>query len=147
MPDRYARGAALAILLLSASSAFAATFQTDLDPVSYDNSTRTSVEGDGKVTATLTGDRLTLSGSFDGLSSNATLAHLGVAQIKGAPTESFFADLTVTKAVAGTFSGTVTLSAEQARALNASALFIRLDTVKGAAGSLWGWFEPVRSAQ
>ena len=53
MPDRYARGAALAILLLSASSAFAATFETDLDPVSYDNSTRTSVEGEGKISATL----------------------------------------------------------------------------------------------
>ena len=88
-----------------------------------------------------------MSGIFDGLSSNATVAHLGVAQVKGAPTETFFADLTVTKAAAGAISGTVTLSDAQARALNSGALFIRLDTVKGAAGSLWGWFEPVGSAR
>ena len=147
MPDRFARGAALALLLLSSSSAFAATFETDLDPVSYDNSTRTMVEGEGKVTATLTGNTLALKGSFDGLSSNATVAHLGIAQVKGAPTETFFADMTVTKAAAGAISGNATLSDAQARALNAGALFIRLDTVKGVAGSLWGWFEPVRSAR
>ena len=148
MPDRYFLSrAVMAVLLLSAAPAFAASFETDLDPVSYDNSTRTVVEGEGKVTATLTGSMLTLKGSFDGLSSNAVAAHLGVATVKGVPTDSFFTDMTVTQAAAGTITGTVTLTAAQARALDASALFIRLDTVKGTAGSLWGWFEPVRSAR
>jgi hypothetical protein len=141
-----ARGA-LAILILSGAPALAATFEADLDPVAYDNSTRAVVQGEGKVTATLTGRSLTFSGTFKGLSSDATAAHLGVAQIKGAPTETFFTDLTVTKAADGTISGTANLTADQLSAVNSSELFIRLDTTKGSTGSLWGWFEPVRSAR
>jgi len=145
MPHRYARGVALALLLLSGSSASAATFETDLDPVSYDNSTRTVVEGEGNIRATLNGNTLTLNGSFDGLSSDAVMAHLGIATVKGVPADMFFTDLSVTRAAAGAITGSVTLSPAQARALNAGALFVRLDTVKGTAGSLWGWFEPARS--
>jgi hypothetical protein len=146
----FRRGAAVltvGILFLSGAPAFAARFETDLDPVSYDNSTRTIVEGEGKVTATLTGTTLILHGRFDGLSSPATVAHLGIAEVKGAPTDSFFADITVTKSPAGTITGTATLTPAQLAAINASALFIRLDTVKGTAGSLWGWFEPAGSAR
>jgi hypothetical protein len=137
----------LAVLVFSGVSAFAAGFETDLDPVSYDNSTRLIVQGEGKVSATLTGATLTVHGSFDGLSSPATVAHLGVAEVKGAPTDIFFTDLTVTKSSAGTIAGTATLTPAQLAAVNASELFIRLDTVKGTAGSLWGWFEPARSAR
>jgi hypothetical protein len=139
--------AALAILVLSGAPAFAVTFEADLDPIAYDNSTRAVVQGEGEVTATLTGSALSLKGTFKGLSSDATVAHLGVAQVKGAPTETFFTDLTVTKASDGTVSGTANLNADQVRAVNASELFIRLDTIKGTTGSLWGWFEPVRSAR
>src|SRR5580704_2615994 len=119
--------AALAILLLSGAPAYAATFQADLDPASYDNSTRMAVQGEGAVTGNVTGSTLTISGHFSGLSSNATRAQLGQAQLLGMPASSFFADLTITSGTSGTISGAVTLTPAQLASLNDKALFIRID--------------------
>ena len=142
--------AALLILLFSAVPAFAASFVADLDPASYDNSTRAAVQGEGQVTGTLTGSTLTLSGHFSGLSSSATRARLGQVPVLGMPASSFFADLTITSGASGTISGTITLTPDQAASLNNKALFIRIDAVTTTPdGSLWGWFLPVttRSAR
>jgi hypothetical protein len=138
--------ALLAAALFAAMPAFAADFVADLDPASHDNSLRLQVQGEGQVKATLTGNRLVLSGKFSDLTSSATKARLGQGRVLGAPADSFFADLTITSGASGTIAGTVTLTPDQLATLNKHALFIQIDAVKTTpAGSLWGWFLPVGS--
>jgi hypothetical protein len=144
--------AALALLVLSSpalsSAVWAATqFTLTLDPVAYDNSMRDIVLGSGRVDATLDGNRLTLSGTFTGLSSPATKAQLGIGLDFGVPATEFFTSLTPTGATAGTISGSLTLTPAQLAAVNKKQLFLRLDSVRGTEGSLWGWFEPVAAGK
>ncbi len=139
--------AALALLVLGAGPALAASNYTlSLDPVAYDNSTRDVIVGEGHLKATLDGNRLTVSGDFSGLSSNATTARLGLGLDFGIPATEFFANLTATPAQSGTISGSVTLTPAQVAGLNRRQLFLQLNSVKGTDGSLWGWFEPAKAA-
>ena len=66
------RTAAFAALIGSPALAADQKFQGELDPMPHDNSTRTIVVGSGIVTGMLSGNQLTLSGKFSGLSSPAT---------------------------------------------------------------------------
>jgi len=143
----HALSAALALLVLNAMPAFAASSYTlALDPVAYDNSTRDVIVGEGRLKATLDGYSLIVSGNFSGLSSNATTAKLGLGLDFGIPATEFFANLTATPGQSGTISGTITLTAAQVAALNRRQLFLQLSSVKGTDGSLWGWFEPAPAA-
>lgn len=138
----HALPAALALFVLASSSAFAqAQYALSLDPVAYDNSMREVVRGEGRITATLNGNTLNLRGSFSGLTSPATKVQLGVGLGFAIPAAEFFTSLTPANATAGTVTGTVTLTPAQVAALNDNRLFLRLDTVRGTDGSLWGWFE------
>ncbi len=135
--------AALTLLLLSATPGLAQTrFALSLDPVAFDNSTRDTVGGEGRVTATLNGNTLTLQGAFSGLTSPATAARLGLGLDFAVPGD-FFADLSVARAQAGAISGTVTLTSAQLAGLRRRAVMLQIDSVRGTTGSLWGWFEPV----
>jgi hypothetical protein len=142
----HALPAALALLVCTAAPALAASrFTLTLDPVAYDNSTRDIVLGEGRVDATLDGASLTLSGHFTGLSSPATAVKLGIGLDFGVPAGEFFTTLVPTNGAAGSIGGTVTLTPAQVAALNAKRLFLRLDTVRGSDGALWGWFEPAKA--
>jgi hypothetical protein len=135
------------LLVLDAVPAMAATRYTlSLDPVAYDNSTRDVVVGEGHVTATLDGSTLTVSGNFSGLSSPATMAKLGIGLDFGVPATDFFTTLQPASAEAGTVGGSISLTPAQVTALNKRQLFLELYTVKGTDGSLWGWFEPAKTA-
>src|SRR5262245_40803624 len=59
------------------------------------------VAGKGAATATLAGNKLTVSGTFEGLPAAATVARLHQGIAKGARGKAF-ADLTITKAASGT---------------------------------------------
>ncbi|MBV9551111.1 MAG: hypothetical protein JO256_15695, partial [Alphaproteobacteria bacterium] len=134
-------------LVLNAVPALAASnYILSLDPVAYDNSTRDVIVGEGHLTATLDGNRLTVSGNFSGLSSPATTAKLGIGLDFGIPATDFFANLTATPAQSGTISGALTLTPAQVAGLNKRQLFLQLNSVKGTDGSLWGWFEPAKAA-
>jgi hypothetical protein len=138
-----ALSAALALLLSVAGPALAAdSYTLSLDPVAYDKSTRDLVLGQGRVTATLEGNRLAVSGNFSGLSSPATTVKLGVGLDFGVPATEFFANLQATTGTSGTISGSVTLTPAQIAALNKRQLFLELYSVRGTDGSLWGWFQP-----
>jgi hypothetical protein len=138
-----ALSATLALLLSTAARALAAeTYTLALDPVAYDNSTRDAIVGQGKLTATLDGNRLTVSGNFSGLSSPATLVKLGVGLDFGIPATDFFGNLTASGGTSGTVSGSITLTPAQVDALKKWRLFVELYSVRGADGSLWGWFQP-----
>src|SRR6516162_2421154 len=74
--------AALAALAATGALAADATFTAALGWVPIGGAERSDVAGEGKVTATLSGSKLSITGTFDGLPAKATAAklHLGVAK-------------------------------------------------------------------
>jgi hypothetical protein len=51
-------------------------------------------------------------------------------------------DLTVTKAMSGSLSGTFDLSPEQVDALKKGKLYVQIHSEKAPDGNLWGWLLP-----
>jgi hypothetical protein len=102
---------------------------------------RPNVIGKGSATATLSGRKLSISGSFDGLAAPATIARLrrGIAKAARGPAIS---DLTITQAASGSLSGAVDLTSEQLEDLKQGKLYIQVHSAKGVApdgSTLWGW--------
>jgi hypothetical protein len=103
---------------------------------------RVNVTGKGVATGTLSGRKLAISGSFEGLAAPATIARLHQGVAKGARGAAI-TDLTVSKGVSGMLSGSVDLTAPQVEALRQGKLYIQLHSEKGVApdgSNLWGWF-------
>ena len=103
---------------------------------------RPNVIGKGSATGTLSGRKLTISGTFEGLAAPATVArvHQGIA--KGARGAAI-GDLTVTQGANGKLSGAIDLSPEQVEALKQGKIYVQLHTGKGVqpdGSTLWGWF-------
>ena len=108
------------------------------------------VAGKGSATAVLAGNRLTISGSFEGLPSPATAARLHYGIAKGARGKAI-ADLTISKATSGTIAGAVTLTPEQLEGLKQGRLYLQVHSERGIAteqgkvdplvdnSNLWGW--------
>ena len=134
----FAFGACLGCSLAFSSPGLAAEFYSTLDPAPMTLATRGNVAGTGSVTADLTGDRLTVQGSFLGLASAATKAQLHSGLMTGVPGDAF-ADLTVSPSESGTLSGTVTLDRAQRKALLAGGLYVQIDSVKAPDGTLRAW--------
>ena len=145
---------ALSFVLLSGAGASAADhYQTNLGPMPLDDETKTVIAGRGDATATLDGRTMTVQGSFHGLPSDATEAHIFTSPMAGIPGKPIL-DLTVTPtsstlATSGTLSGTYTLTAQQAKDLRTGKLYIQINSVKappgyswGPKGTLWGWLFP-----
>jgi hypothetical protein len=102
---------------------------------------RVNVTGKGTATGTLTGRKLAISGTFEGLAAPATIARLHQGIAKGARGAAI-TDLTVSKAASGTVTGSVDLTAPQVEALRQGKLYIQLHSEKGVApdgSNLWGW--------
>jgi hypothetical protein len=102
---------------------------------------RANVTGKGSVTATLTGSKLALAGTFEGLAGAATAArlHRGVAKGARGPV---IVDLTISKAASGSISGSADLTADQVEGLKAGRLYVQVHSEKGVApdgSNLWGW--------
>ena len=103
---------------------------------------RVNVTGKGTATGTLSGRKLTINGSFEGLAAPATVARLHQGIAKGARGAAI-TDLTVSKGASGTLTGSVDLTAPQVEALRQGKLYIQLHSEKGVApdgSNLWGWF-------
>ncbi|HUF76054.1 MAG TPA: PQQ-binding-like beta-propeller repeat protein, partial [Longimicrobiales bacterium] len=129
----------LVLPLLPGSAELAAqgtSFRARLSPLPVDGRSVSTITGVGQVRATLSGNRLTLSGSYRGTSSPATAAHLHVAPPgQHGPAA---APLQV-DAAAGEISGTVTLTNEQLAALRGRSLYVQLHTEGNPQGELRGW--------
>jgi len=113
-------------------------YKARLATVPMDGGMRETVAGSGSASALLAGTKLTISGTFQGLRSPATAArvHHGLAMgVRGAP----LADLTVSKAVTGTVTGSIDLTPEQAQNLRKGQLYIQISSEKAPDGNLWGW--------
>ena len=103
---------------------------------------RANVKGKGSATAVLTGRKLAITGSFEGLVAAATVARLHHGIAKGARGNPI-ADMTVTKATSGTLSVSVDLTQAQVDSLRQGKLYLQLHSEKGVApdgSNLWGWF-------
>ena len=137
--------AALAALAATGALAADATFTAALGWVPIGGAERSDVAGEGKVTATLSGSKLSITGTFDGLPAKATAAklHLGVAKgARGPSGGPALGELRVTGSTTGTVSGDVRLSAEQVEALKAGHVYLQIYSEKGVLpdhATLFGW--------
>ena len=119
------------------------TFRTRLSPVPIDVAMQATVAGSGSVTAVLTGTKLVLTGTFDGLKSPATIAQIHKSPVRGVRGPTVF-DLTVSRidAASGTLGGSFDLTAIQVADLETERLYVQLHSEKAADGNLWGWLMP-----
>jgi hypothetical protein len=129
----------LVLSLLPAAAQNEVRYKVRLAPVPLDIAMRSTVAGSGSATAVLKGTSLAINGTFEGLRSPATTArlHQGPTMgLRGMP----FADLTIAKATNGMISGSVTLTPEQARALERGRVYLQISSERAPDGNLWGWF-------
>jgi CHRD domain len=130
---------------VGASAAAGATskdsFETRLSPSPLTDGTRINITGEGRATATLDGNKLTVGGDFHGLVTSATTAELCDGGGIGIPGPKAF-DLAVTQGVSGTISGSVTLTAKQASAVRAGHFYVQINSQKAPDGNLTGWLLP-----
>ena len=136
------------LLALSAAPTFAADYQASLGPMPLDDETKAVIAGRGEATASYDGKMLTVKGSFHGLPSNATEAHVFLSPATGVPGKQVL-DLEITKSTTGTLSASTALSSAQATALRTGKLYIQINSEKapdsypwGPKGTLWGWIFP-----
>jgi CHRD domain-containing protein len=117
------------------------TFKARLSPVPIDVSMQATVAGSGSVTAVLAGSKLSITGTFEGLRTPATIAQVHKSPVRGVRGPVVF-DLAVAKAAdptSGTLSGSIDLTALQIADLEKGRLYVQLHSEKAPDGNLWGW--------
>jgi len=117
------------------------TFKGRLSPVPIDVTMQATVSGSGSVSAVLNGAKLTVTGTFDGLRSPATIVQMHKSPIRGVRGPVVF-DLTASSGTSGTISGTIDLTAAQIADLEKGRLYVQLHSEKAPDGNLWGWMLP-----
>ena len=127
----------LALLFSAGAVAQPDTYRARLSPMPTTPQTVTTITGEGEVILTLDGNTLTVSGSFAGMNSAATMAHLH----NGPPAQPgpVVHTLEITKMPAGEISAVLELSDEQVTALHNNALYIQVHSETNPAGELRGW--------
>lgn len=114
------------------------TFKIRLAPVAVDTAMKANITGSGSISATLTGSKLTVNGTFEGMKSPATAAHIhqgSAPGVRGGP----LLTLTVTKAMSGTVSGSFDLTTEQLESFKKGKWYVQIHSEKAPEGNLWGW--------
>jgi hypothetical protein len=103
------------------------------------------VAGIGSATATLSGKKLTVNGTFEKMASAPTVAKIGLGIATGARLD-LVHDLTLTKSAtatppgtSGTIAGTVELTQAQVDGLKKGKLYIQLNSESAPNGHLLGW--------
>jgi CHRD domain-containing protein len=132
---------ALAAALVTSSSVPRAqdskTYKARLSPVPVAAYTPTVV-GSGSAIATLTGSKLMIAGTFQGLSTPATTARIHKSPKPGLRGTPLF-DLSVSGGTSGTISGQFDLTPAQVQELAQGRYYVQLHSEKAAEGNLWGW--------
>lgn len=116
------------------------TFRARLSPVPMTTAMASTVAGLGSATGVLTGNKLAITGTFDGLRSPATIAqiHRAPRGIRGP----VVLDLKVSNnpnGTSGTISSSLELTPQQVADLEKGWLYIQLHSEKAPEGNLWGW--------
>lgn len=119
------------------------TFKARLSPVPIDVSMQATIAGSGSVSAVLTGTKLAITGTFDGLKSPATIAQIHKSPVRGVRGP-IVVDVAVSKtdAASGTLSGSFDLTPIQVADLEKGRLYVQLHSEKAPDGNLWGWLLP-----
>jgi CHRD domain-containing protein len=126
------------VLAVSAFAQGSETYKIRLAPVAIDAAMKNNIAGLGSVTAVLAGTKLTVNGTFEGLKSNATVAHIHQGTAAGVRGPRIM-DLTVTKAMSGTLSGSFDLTPDQLARLKKGHWYVQIHSEKAPEGNLWGW--------
>lgn len=132
---------ALLLFLGPATLAAAEKYQIYLSPMPFNDATQPNMTGKGTASATLDGETLSIAGTFIGLASAATKAHLSLSAGAGIPGTAIF-DLVVSPEVAGKVTGQVKLQPSHVTALKGNKLYVQIDTQRVPTGTLWGWILP-----
>ena len=130
--------AAFSLTVQSAQAQKKETFKALLSATPADARTRASLAGSGTASGVLEGSKLEITGSFKGLLAPATKASLHSAVAAGVRGPAV-TDLTISKGMDGTISGSITLTPEQIENLHKGGLYIIIDSDKAPDGVLWGW--------
>ena len=131
-------GFAVFLTVITSSAIAAEKYQIHISPMPFTDATHSVMTGKGTATATLDGETLTITGTFAGLASEATKAHLALSRGPGIPGTAVF-DLVVSPGVTGKVTGKVKLQPNHLAALKSGSLYVQIDTVKVPTGTLWGW--------
>lgn len=123
--------------VLTASAQAPDRYKARLSPLGVTGATVNTTTGNGSVTGTLSGTKLTIEGTFDGLAGPATAANLRRGP-KAIPGPVVF-DLVFTKAVKGTVTATLDLTPAQVDDLKAGRLYVQVHSDKAPDGSIRGW--------
>jgi hypothetical protein len=130
--------AGILVLGLSLLAESGETYKARLTAVPADARTRPDLAGSGTATGVLAGTKLTITGSFEGLKSPATVARLHNAVMAGVRGPAI-QDLTISKATGGTISGSADLTPPQLENLRKGGLYVQIYSEKAPEGVLWGW--------
>jgi len=103
------------------------------------------VAGLGEASATLSGKKMTVTGKFDKMASQPTVAKVGLGLAKGARLD-LILDLTLTKSTtstppgtSGTIAGTFELTPAQVDGLKKGKMYIQINSESAPNGHLLGW--------
>ena len=118
-------------------SAQVGSFRARLSPLPVSGRTVRTITGLGQVRATLDGNRLTVTGTYRGMSSSATAAHLHFGS-PGRPGP-LAQPLEVTTSPEGEVTGTAELTDQQVDALQTQSLYVQIHSEDNPAGELRGW--------
>ena len=131
---------ALTVFFAQTAAPPATSFRARLSPVPVESNNASKITGTGTVTATLDGAKLTISGTFQGMKSAATIAqvHMGQRGVRG-PVEF---KLEITKSPSGSISGVVTLTKVQVDTLRRGWYYVQIHAQDAPDGNLWGWLLP-----
>jgi hypothetical protein len=141
---RWVAAAVMGVLVLGPGALLRAqsgkAYRARLSPVPIDLASVPTITGSGSLSAVLAGSTLTLTGTFAGLQSPATVVrlHRGRKGIRGPA----IVDLKASSATSGDISGKVELNPSQIEDLNREWIYVQLHSEKAPEGNLWGWLLP-----
>ena len=130
--------AGLLSLAAPAAPQNAERYRVRLTTVPMDGGMRNTVAGFGSASATLTGAKLSIAGTFDGLKSPATSAQLRSGLARGVRGDAI-GTLDVTRSTKGSIDGSLDLTPAQVKGLRDGKLYIEVASEKAPEGNLWGW--------
>lgn len=112
-------------------------YRARLSPMPTTPQTVSTILGEGEVILTLNGNSLTIDGTFTGMSSVATGAHIH----NGPPAQPgpVIHTLEITENSSGSLTGTLTLSEEEIESLRNNEFYIQVHTESNPPGELRGW--------